>query len=373
MKLYSLVNTETLEQYVLEGLVDVRHHPSLPLRLYVHSRRCTLESIWDDTTENCRGLIVDAQDNVVSRPFRKFFNVNTTWRPETMVNNLPPELPTISEKLDGSLGILYSCNGETGIATKGSFMSEQAIWATNFYRKYHKTAVWPEGYTPVFEIICESVQHHVVHYNGYERLVLLALIRTDTGEELNQRSLRLWSSCNGIPYAEEYNKSVANTLFEDRYNTEGYVLSWRRPGQSPLKVKVKHPSFIALQKVVHAATPRAILDHLKAGNTDLLDTWIGQTDVYLGKWVQEWVAKFNGVYGDIALASRFAVGVVSCKETRKEQAALIHGQAGLLKWVRPSVAFSMLDKKDHAKAIWKAVEQHFEKELGKPFALEIEY
>lgn len=376
MYLTDYTNPEKLAEHIREGFVEVRHHPSLPLVLYVHSRRCTLENVWDEVTTKTRGLIVNTKTlEIVARPFPKFFNINTTWKPETMVGNLPLSLPWVQEKLDGSLGTLYICDGETGIATKGSFSSEQALWATEFYNRCYKNAKWPEGYTPVFEIICESVQHHVVHYNGIERLVLIALINNTTGEELRHTMISHFAKTNGIEYADYYySLTVADILAQDRPNTEGYVLSWRRPGQSPLKVKVKHPGFLSLQKVVHAATPKAILEHLKDGNTDLLDTWIGQTNDVLGKWVQEWVAKFNGVYGEILLWSRFAVTgeELLYRDDRKKIAESILIDASSNAFVVPSVCFSMLDGKDHSKAVWKAVERHFEKELGKPFVLEME-
>jgi hypothetical protein len=51
------------------------------------------------------------------------------------ISNLPNEIPKITEKLDGVLGILYPENNKVAISSRGSFTSEQAIWATGWMRQ----------------------------------------------------------------------------------------------------------------------------------------------------------------------------------------------------------------------------------------------
>lgn len=378
MLLKNYIDPDVLSKYVEEGLVDFKTHPTLPLRLYCYSRCCTLGQLWDEVTTKTRGLITDHNGSIIARPFEKFFNINTIWRPETCLSNLPRTLPFIAEKLDGSLGVLYTWEGKSAIATKGSFISDQAIWATAWYDRFvgadeklsDGSYKWPQGFTPVFEIIAESVQHHVVHYDGREELVLIALINNVTGEEIANWDLAFWATRNGIRSAKHYIKTLGDVLNEDRKNAEGYVLSWPLPGQPPLKVKIKHESFLVLQKVVHAATPKAILEALVFGNVDLLNTWIGQTNNQLGQWVQEWVAKFNLKYGTILLKSKLAANMATSKaENRKEFAEIIHAESLKSKDVTPGVCFVMFDGKDHKRLIWKAVEKAFTSELSKPFAL----
>lgn len=379
MLLKDYLDEDKLAEYVHDGLVEVRYHKSLPLRLYVHTRKAVLENFWDEITTKCRGLIVDVSGEVIARPFEKFFNVDTDWRPETLISNLPLTRPTIAEKLDGSLGILYTWGGKSYIATKGSFFSEQAIWASEWYdshigsndEDFHGERKWPSNCTPIFEIIAESVQHHVVHYGGREELVLIAIINNDTGEEMPQTLLRAWAARNGLRYAESYDeKSLGDVLNEDRKNAEGYVVSWPRAGQPPLKIKVKHPSFLDLQKIVHAATPKAILEALVSKNVNILNTWIGQTNDQLGQWVQGWVVKFNGKYANILLKCKLVTnaGINKCKD-RKEFAEFIKTEGAKFDNVYPSVCFAMLDDKDHTRIIWKFVEKFFDAELSKSFAV----
>jgi RNA ligase len=101
--------------------------------------------MWNDVTMKCRGLIYNHNSNlVVSRPPVKFWNINDPKYSETSEAYLSTKYrkrpPFVVEKLDGSMGILWSHSidgGWTrvyGIATRGSFESEQAQWATAWLR-----------------------------------------------------------------------------------------------------------------------------------------------------------------------------------------------------------------------------------------------
>lgn len=370
MRLSEYMNVSTLMQYIADGLVDVRHHGALPLSIYTFSKRVVFENLWDGITTKCRGLIVDGTGQVVSRPFEKFFNIDTDYRPETHLDNLPTTQPIVQEKLDGSLGILYEYRGHSGIATKGSFHSDQAVWATAWYNRHCLNAQWPQGYTPVFEIIAESVQHHVVHYHGVEQLVLLALIKNETGEEADYNTVYHWAKINGVEAVEVYNKTLDLVIAEDRKNAEGYVLSWPHTGQTPLKIKVKHESFLDLQKIVHAATPKAILEALMTGNLNVLDTWVGQTGEPIGMWVKNWVTRFNWKYGEVLVKSSNVFNAAryggAASRNRKDFAAYVRATAPEY----APVCFAMLDGKDHKPIIWGIVEKAFSEQLSKPFVVD---
>lgn len=375
MYLHQYLDESLLVKHLREGMVDISHHRSLPLQIFTFSRRTVYENAWDDVTTKCRGLIVGPHSKIISRPFEKFFNVDTSYRPETYFANLPAApFPIVTEKLDGSLGILYQHEGQHGIATKGSFHSEQAEWATRWYNRTCINPQWPAGYTAVFEIIAESVQHHVVHYDGREEMVLLALINNRTGEEADYNAVYHWACVNGLRTVDIFHKSLDGVLLEDRPNKEGYVCSWPRPGQPPLKVKIKHSGFLALQKVVHAATPKAILEALTAGNVSLLDTWIGQTNDPIGQWVKSWVTQFNFKYAEILLKSQ---NVAMKAGMLAELAPEMNVKKAFAEYVHKygseyaPVCFAMWDGKDVSARVWKLVSNYFTAELGKPFVTEV--
>lgn len=65
----------------------------------------------------CRGLIFDADGNLMSRPFHKFFNVNE--RAETQTHEINMSQPhVIMEKMDGSMIRPILVDGYLRLATK---------------------------------------------------------------------------------------------------------------------------------------------------------------------------------------------------------------------------------------------------------------
>jgi hypothetical protein len=111
---------------------------------------------------------------IVARPFAKFFNYGT---PQAVI---PAEPFVVTEKIDGSLGILYYLDGEPHIATRGSFTSEQAARARRCCASYE--IEWTPGTTPLFEIVYPE-NRIVVDYGDRRELVLLAAIDHATGRD----------------------------------------------------------------------------------------------------------------------------------------------------------------------------------------------
>lgn len=120
--LSEIMDMALLGSHISKGLVTARPHQSLPLTILNYTKNAQFDRAWDDVTKKCRGLIYNnITGEVVARPFEKFFNWDEADSP------YPPSGPALRmEKMDGSLGILYSYDGQWYIATRGSFHSEQA-------------------------------------------------------------------------------------------------------------------------------------------------------------------------------------------------------------------------------------------------------
>lgn len=368
MKLSEYLDTGKLEEYVAEGWIYRKRHDKFPLSIYCYSRETVYADKWDAITEKCRGLIVnDITGEIVARPFPKFFNLNTPDRPETYYENLPPGPPHVAEKLDGSLGILYQYRGYHGIASKASFHSDHAQWATAYYHKHiyramgeDSACIWPVGHTPVFEMICQEVEHHVVHYDR-DKLVLLAMINNETGEEVNPRTLYTWANSNFTEPIPFYDKTVKAVIEEDRVNYEGYILSWFRAGREPLKVKVKHPQFLKWQKIVHETTAKNVFQALRAGDMEKLESWMNLSSPYLRSTVKEWTDNFNAEYQKIRkAASDIVLHGLGRFETRKEFALYLQQPENKY---YAHVCYAMMDEKDYKEIVWDLVEPLTKKQV----------
>ena len=92
----------SLQSMIDEQYIKVQKHPEEDLYIYNYTAKAQYERVWNEWTLQCRGLIMDADQKVVARPFPKFFNLG-----EIEGQVLPKESFEVYEKMDGSLGILY--------------------------------------------------------------------------------------------------------------------------------------------------------------------------------------------------------------------------------------------------------------------------
>lgn len=353
MKLWNYLDVDKLEQHIAAKLVDCRYHKDFQnLMILSYGRRAVYENLWDDVTTRCRGLIVDfATGDIIARPFEKFFNIDTDGIAETQPFFLRLQGPPIvDEKLDGSLGTLYSYQGAHAVASKGSFHSEHAEWATKWYREHVPDPRWPEGYTPVVEMICESVQHHVVHY-GWEGLVLTALIHKETGSEKNIYDLEYWGRQNGIKTVRHFKIGMEDAVAANWPNQEGFVLVWPRPGQTPLRVKVKTAEFLRLQKIMHSISPRHVFEYLRDTGS-VPQEWL-DTMPHVAEAVNKWQDKLRGEYRRIQCEAARIMTIALQECTTRKECALYLNQAENKPYA--AVCFALLDEKDYRKPIWKMV------------------
>jgi len=214
-------------------------------------------------------------------------------------------------------------------------------------------------------MICQEVQTHVVHYSEADHLALTALVNIENGEEMRYDDLCLWAASNEIPVVEKFDKSLGTVLAEDRPNKEGYVLTWHQAGQPPLKVKVKHETFLAMQKIAHEATPKAILEALMDGQDELIDKWAAAANPELASFVQGHAADFRAKFMQtLQIGAGIATTAQERYDTRKAQAVFLLKDEGHKFF--SGLAFALLDKKGPdtiRKIVWKLVKEQ-EKELS---------
>ena len=152
MRLTELFSPEELDVELQAGYVKEQKHPTLPLVILNYTDKTTYDRRWNNVTMHCRGLIVDEDYlKVIARGPRKFFNYG-----EPSATEYPLTQPVrVTRKEDGSLGIGWSYDdGEDwryGIATRGSFTSEQAN---------HASELVFGGSTPHYEVFPDSIDQY---------------------------------------------------------------------------------------------------------------------------------------------------------------------------------------------------------------------
>ena len=297
------LNLEILNQYIEDGWVIKNDHPTLPLSIYNYSRKTQYEGKWDDVTLQCRGVIANnVTGEILVRPFKKFFNYEELVGNKWKESQLPPmsDYVYIQEKLDGSLGILFNYEGEWIMATRGSFVSEQAIKGLEILKSKYNLDSWLKHYVYLVEIIYPE-NRIVVDYGRKERIVFLSVVMNESfkwepfdDSELHWTTAKSIFKMNGIKKQDIVNTEQHFNFSDDLYkslkekneqNKEGFVLRFH-PGN--FRVKIKFEEYVRLHKIITQVSTYDIWEHLKNGKdiSELLEKVPDEFD----KWVKKTVS-----------------------------------------------------------------------------------
>jgi hypothetical protein len=275
MNVTQLFKVDRLEELIADGMVAKTKHPDLDLWIYNYTKQAQYKSCWNDVTIACRGLILDAEYNVIARPFPKFFNIEERSRSD-IIWKRPFQL---FEKLDGSLGILYPSSDGFAIATRGSFASDQAIRATQIWRENYSEVVPQDDYTYCFEIIYPQ-NRIVVDYGTTKDLYFLAAVHIQTGANLFAVE---WPG----PVAKRYEvdeihpRDIKEKMPLDD-NCEGYVLYFPHANE---RVKVKFDEYCRLHRIVTGVSTKTIWEYKSQGKS--LDELIEAVPDEFFDWVNK--------------------------------------------------------------------------------------
>ncbi len=248
-----------LDQLVEEGYL--RRVEKDNLVLYNYTDKCTYERYWNYNTRACRGLILEkGTGKVVARPFPKFFNLGEM--PETSVLVLPDISYTVSEKLDGSLGIIYYYDGHWNMATRGSFNSEQAQKGLEIlHTKYDvSSSSLFQGWTYLVEIIYPE-NKIVVDYGKEEKLVLLGGY-SPNGHELHHTDMG--ATLAGMSIAKQYNYTIPEMIQLQQTmpkDEEGFVVRY----SNGLRVKIKGVEYCRIAKIIANLSPISFWEAMTDG------------------------------------------------------------------------------------------------------------
>ncbi|MGW4465237.1 RNA ligase [Micromonospora sp. NPDC004704] len=329
-----------LAEALAEGLVRVQRHPELPLSIYNYTEACTYASIWTPVTLACRGLIVDdVTGAVLARPYPKFFNHDQPGAPDLRLD----APATVTDKADGSLGVIFPTPDGYAVATRGSFTSDQARHATELLRTRYPGFVPPAGHTVLVEIIYPT-NRIVLDYAGLDDLVLLGSVEIATGRSHGPAAVPGWPGpvVEPLPY-----RTFAEALAAPpRDNREGLVVHWPDTDQ---RVKIKYADYVRLHRLVHGLSARTVWDVMVHGGS--LTNLVEPLPDEFRAWVEAVAAELTATVA--ARAARIETAYVEIVAglpdgwTRRDFAsrALAHPERAAL--------FLRLDGKDHHPLLWQ--------------------
>lgn len=256
-----------------DRLIHVRSMDDLIICNY--TEKCAYDAVWDDGTMACRGLILRVDKpwpdstkhtEVVALPWSKFWNAGERdlWPSGTLVN--------VTEKVDGSLGILYRHNGAYRIATRGTFDSEQAIWATEFLKRFNLPGQSvPESWTFLFEIVYPN-NRIVVDYGDREDLVLLGIRNRYSGNDFGYDAVRRMGYTLGLNVVPTHDLTTLDSVLAAAKtlepNAEGWVLRY----DDGSRWKVKGTAYREISRLIAFATRAHVIEAMISGD---IEEWLG--------------------------------------------------------------------------------------------------
>lgn len=306
-----------------------------------YTQRAQWDRCWNDVTLQCRGLLATTDGTVIARPFPKFFNLSE--RPDEAAARLGQSF-TVSEKLDGSLGIHYRWQGQDHIATRGSFHSLQAEWATEHAQAELHGRQLNVDLTHLFEIIYPA-NRVVVDYGGLDAIVFLAALNIETGDQVDV----YWPlSRRAVNYEVPAGATPADIgglwAHLDTGNFEGFVVTFT----DGYRVKVKLDEYLRLHRIMSSTSNRTIWEALRAG-TNLAALFESVPDEFY-RWSESVVAEFNDAYDDMQANARHLFDQIEVETgTADRKAFAMMAKESPL----APVLFAILDEKDYADTIWK--------------------
>jgi RNA ligase len=332
-----------LEDFVGRGYCSKRKHSKFPIWIYNYSAKAQYDfgaDTWPDPLRDARGLVLDATGDIVGRGFRKFFNLS-------QLHKLPDGEPQFWEKVDGSLILVFGYAGERVCATRGSFESEQAIWAEEHVRAIQPDFVPASGHTFLFEAIYPA-NRIVVDYGDTQELVFLAEMKNDEGVVVAGKS-------GAMPFRKAAFHGYHDAQSLPAREGEGFVLYW--PDGTMAKVKLEE--YTAVHRMLFGTSTRSVWESLRAGKDPAKEA------DRLPEKPREWITAYAE-----GLKRKHAELVQSARREHDEFLGARSGEpcdrktfaAWATRQNYPALLFRIFDKKPDVDDMgWKLIEPEFER------------
>ena len=292
------MNKEDLKKFVQENPKLVSMKPAGEnIFVLKYKKTVFFDNLWNEYLEECRGTIVDAEFDIVSRPFTKIYNYGVEAKAPVIDLNTPVRA---YRKINGFMVAVTWYNDDILVSTTGSTDSPYVKMArelidVDVYRAVCKE--WPMT-TFMFECVHRDDPHIVPEVEG----MYLLGYRPNTWDsvvKLDPKLLKMFQiKFNTLP-VEQYYMTLA-TLLDDVKSVkhEGFVFYT----DDGLAAKVKSPHYLVSKFV--ARNPRTdklmrpdIKQSLDEEYYPLIDAIQANIEAYTALDEQArlaWVRKFLG-------------------------------------------------------------------------------
>lgn len=228
---------------------------------FKYTDKTTYEKYWNEYTRVARGIVLEKETGeVVCFAPPKFFNLFEM--PETKLENLPEGTYEITEKMDGSAGLIYFYDNEWRINTLGSFQSDQAVVALDILKKYNMSQL--NIHINLFVEIIYPENKIIVNYGDKKELILLTAFNNVSGTEFTWFELEHLSEIMNMNHVNKHTHSIEELIKLQKQlpkDKEGFVVKFH----NNLRVKFKGEEYCRVHKMISNMTPLAFWESMEDG------------------------------------------------------------------------------------------------------------
>lgn len=186
-----------------QALIRVKQYEELKVVKY--QNKVFYDNLWNvnPLLKECRGLVLDNENNIVSHPFTKVFNIGEN-------GTKFPELPfCLVDKKNGFLGVITEFKGNAIFSTTGSLHSEYVVMWRDMFWDYAQ-----------FKILDQALM-----------LTLSNLLANTTlmFEVCHQADPHIIKEDHGIYLIGARSKSTQGMLLETELDIIADIFGWKRP------------------------------------------------------------------------------------------------------------------------------------------------
>jgi T4 RnlA family RNA ligase len=229
-------------------------HPELPLVGFKYDQVESKDFKFNKLVSECRGIVLEKDSwEVVARPFDRFFNLGEC--PNTTKNFNWKDF-NVTEKVDGSLIIVYHYNEMWHANTSGSFglgecpNTNGETWRDLFWRAsgIDDRMLYPH-YTYIFELC--SLYNKVVITHKKPKVYLLGMRVTENGDECNLNVVQEWGETLRVDWVPDFNIHTEEQLHKFMKEKEQGPL-WEgvvARDSNGIRFKAKDPRYVAWHRL----------------------------------------------------------------------------------------------------------------------------
>lgn len=206
------------------------------LSVLKYTKKVFFNNLWnkDPRLVDCRGMVVDSEDNIIVWPFTKVFNL---YENNTKVDR--DKIVIAPRKINGFMCAVSLYNGKPIYSTTGSLDSDFAKMAKFMIEdRMLPEFEFEEGFTYIFEI-CHPDDPHIIREDI--GVYLIGIRDHGTGKMLSEKILDSITECGGFYRPEwqiaqfDYIKILSKTC-----KHEGFMIIDYETGETLCKLKSNH-------------------------------------------------------------------------------------------------------------------------------------